>query len=69
MTIANAPCEKHYLTAPPKNGLSLRPLILLLKSILNKKPKKRITTFHALHHLPEHMKSDLGLWDIRPPFK
>ncbi|MEH6632845.1 MAG: hypothetical protein V7776_18665 [Halopseudomonas aestusnigri] len=69
MTIASTPCEKHYITVHPKSGLSLRPLNLLLKSILKKKPKTQITTFHALHQLPAHLKSDVGLWDIRPPIK
>ncbi len=69
MTLANTPCEKQYIPTSSKSGLSLRPLNILLKSIFKKKDKKRITKFHDLHHFSNHLKSDLGICDIRPPLK
>ncbi len=68
MAVTNIPCEQHYSSNPSKNRLSSRPLSKLIKSIFKLKRKKHIVTFNELHHLPDHLKADIGITDIRPPF-
>ncbi len=67
MAVTNIPCEQHSSSNSLKNGLSSRLLSNLLKSIFKLRRKKHVVSFHDLRQLPDHLKADIGITDIRPP--
>ena len=67
MAVTNCTCDNHPFTHSPVSGMKFHPLQKLLKLLFNNTKYKKLTSITELHHLPTHMKRDIGFQDVTLP--
>ncbi len=66
MIVANHPCNSNYISTPIKSRNSLWVIRNLLRKLFRSNNKRKVTTLMDMHYLPQHIKNDIGFWDVKP---